>query len=110
MKTVMIQKLLVIATFVIVLGTLSVFGFSNLGFSLDQKENVYYTCPMTEHADVVMDKPGKCPKCGMDLVKKKIASIKYVCPMKEDADVVMDKPGKCPKCGMKLVPKEKEGN
>lgn len=28
-----------------------------------------YTCPM--HADVVKDKPGTCPKCGMDLVKKK---------------------------------------
>ena len=28
-----------------------------------------YTCPM--HPDVVQDKPGKCPKCGMDLVEKK---------------------------------------
>ncbi len=27
-----------------------------------------YTCPM--HPDVVQDKPGKCPKCGMSLVKK----------------------------------------
>lgn len=27
-----------------------------------------YTCPMEEHADVVTDKPGKCPKCGMTLV------------------------------------------
>jgi hypothetical protein len=27
-----------------------------------------YTCPMEEHADVVTDKPGKCPKCGMKLV------------------------------------------
>ncbi|HZI32148.1 MAG TPA: efflux RND transporter periplasmic adaptor subunit, partial [Candidatus Binatia bacterium] len=27
-----------------------------------------YTCPMAVHADVVSDKPGKCPKCGMDLV------------------------------------------
>jgi len=28
-----------------------------------------YTCPMAEHADVVSDKPGKCPKCDMDLVE-----------------------------------------
>ncbi len=27
-----------------------------------------YTCPMAMHADVVSDKPGKCPKCAMDLV------------------------------------------
>jgi rubrerythrin len=27
-----------------------------------------YTCPMAAHADVVSDKPGKCPKCEMDLV------------------------------------------
>ncbi|MDR3696280.1 heavy metal-binding domain-containing protein [Mucilaginibacter sp.] len=29
---------------------------------------VLYTCPMD--ADVLSDKPGKCPKCGMTLVKK----------------------------------------
>jgi len=28
-----------------------------------------YTCPM--HPDVNSDKPGKCPKCGMDLIAKK---------------------------------------
>lgn len=28
-----------------------------------------YTCP--HHPDVVSDKPGTCPKCGMDLVPKK---------------------------------------
>jgi Heavy metal binding domain len=28
-----------------------------------------YTCPM--HAEIVKSKPGKCPKCGMDLVVKK---------------------------------------
>ena len=27
-----------------------------------------YTCPMASHADVVSDKPGKCPKCAMELV------------------------------------------
>jgi hypothetical protein len=28
-----------------------------------------YTCPM--HPEVISDKPGKCPKCGMTLVEKK---------------------------------------
>ena len=27
-----------------------------------------YTCPM--HPEVKSNKPGSCPKCGMDLVKK----------------------------------------
>lgn len=31
-----------------------------------------YTCPM--HPEVVTDKPGKCPKCGMTLVEKKQAA------------------------------------
>ncbi|MHB9056667.1 MAG: heavy metal-binding domain-containing protein [Paludibacteraceae bacterium] len=30
---------------------------------------VKYTCPM--HPDVIMDKPGKCPECGMTLAVKK---------------------------------------
>jgi hypothetical protein len=28
-----------------------------------------YTCPM--HPDVISHHPGRCPKCGMDLVEKK---------------------------------------
>jgi len=31
--------------------------------------SVQYTCPM--HPDVVRDKPGNCPRCGMALVEKK---------------------------------------
>ncbi|MEO7463421.1 MAG: heavy metal-binding domain-containing protein [Ferruginibacter sp.] len=27
-----------------------------------------YSCPM--HPEVKSDKPGKCPKCGMELIKK----------------------------------------
>lgn len=27
-----------------------------------------YTCPM--HPEVISDKPGECPKCGMDLILK----------------------------------------
>ena len=34
--------------------------------SADSKLPTLYTCPM--HLDVVSDKPGKCPKCEMDLV------------------------------------------
>ena len=34
---------------------------------------VVYTCPM--HKEVSMDKPGKCPKCGMKLVKKEAKKI-----------------------------------
>lgn len=30
--------------------------------------NAYYTCPM--HPNVHEDHPGRCPICGMDLVKK----------------------------------------
>ena len=30
---------------------------------------VQYTCPM--HSEVVNNKPGNCPKCGMALVEKK---------------------------------------
>jgi len=75
-----------------------------IGFSQDKKTSKakadtsavpkIYTCPM--HPDVLSDKPGRCPHCGMALLEK----ITYVCPM--HPDVVSDKPGKCPKCGMLL--------
>ncbi|ASU32680.1 heavy metal-binding domain-containing protein [Mucilaginibacter xinganensis] len=35
---------------------------------------VQYTCTM--HPEVLSDKPGKCPKCGMTLVKKEVAKKK----------------------------------
>lgn len=34
-----------------------------------ENDNRIYTCPM--HPEVKSNKPGKCPKCGMDLVLKK---------------------------------------
>jgi RND family efflux transporter MFP subunit len=71
----------------------------------------YWHCPM--HPEIIREAPGKCPKCGMDLVPlqkeaapaptaKKERKIKYwVSPM--DPGYIRDKPGKAP-CGMDLVP------
>jgi FtsP/CotA-like multicopper oxidase with cupredoxin domain len=60
---------------------------------------VVYACPM--HPEVVSDDPGRCPKCGMQLIPTAAPST-YVCPM--HPEVISDAPGHCPKCGMKLLP------
>ncbi|MBA4446131.1 hypothetical protein FHL01_12525 [Cylindrospermopsis raciborskii CS-506_C] len=39
-----------------------------------QQDKVEYTCPM--HPEIIKDKPGTCPICGMDLVKKETDSKK----------------------------------
>ncbi|MBI4835089.1 MAG: efflux RND transporter periplasmic adaptor subunit [Planctomycetes bacterium] len=80
-------------------------------------ENDAYVCPMKCESS---DKPGKCSKCGMNLVPNTPSPEKepvkqenpaekdaYICPM--HPDVISDKPGKCPKCGMNLVPNPKAG-
>jgi len=62
-----------------------------------------YFCPMCP--EVVSDKPGSCPKCGMALEPELQIGTKteYSCPM--HPEVVSDKPGFCPKCGMALEPR-----
>ena len=55
-----------------------------------------YTCPM--HPEVRSEKAGKCPECGMKLVKEDFYEV-YKCPMKECPDVKA-KAGKC--CGKDL--------
>lgn len=62
-----------------------------------------YFCPMDP--EVVSDRPGSCPKCGMALEVEPVnaAKTEYFCPM--DPDVISDRPGSCPKCGMALEPR-----
>jgi predicted RNA-binding Zn-ribbon protein involved in translation (DUF1610 family) len=61
-------------TIVLVLGlTFAGSTFNNMNGQTPKKTTVktttvMYTCP--EHPEYVSNKPGKCPKCGMALVKK----------------------------------------
>lgn len=45
-----------------------------------------YTCPM--HPEVISDKPGKCPKCGMELVEKESHQHNAVEDSKEEKPVL----------------------
>jgi len=73
----------VMRRFILVLLTIStalLFSFSSLAqkpgtppltepptSTVSNQEDEFYTCPM--HPDVIADKPGKCPKCAMTLVR-----------------------------------------
>lgn len=67
--------------------------------SKSQKVVQKYTCSM--HPEVITNKPGKCPKCNMALIKKDVDVTKYSCSM--HSTVSSTKPGNCPKCNMDLV-------
>lgn len=74
-------------------------------------EKIFYVCPMNCIPGYTSDKKGECPKCGMDLVPKKVEEKKkekkiYYCPM--HPNYTSNKPGECPICGMDLVPKKEE--
>lgn len=91
---------------------------------MEHNHNQKYTCPM--HPEVIKDMPGKCPKCGMNLVPlnksegeageaqshrhdmttslhKKSERDQYYCPMLCEGEKKYSAPGKCPVCGMNLV-------
>lgn len=50
-------------------GPMAMPGTAMPGRSVSEPPAKLYTCPMAEHADIVSDKPGVCPKCGMELVE-----------------------------------------
>ena len=111
------KKLIIVLSVFLAAQTVS-FAQTKTETSKKEAENkTIYTCSM--HSEVVSDKEGKCPKCGMKLVKKttlkldtsvkgsqtKVSSEKmYVCTMCKD--VTSKKPGKCPNCGMDMTLKE----
>ena len=47
---------------------------------------IIYTCPM--HSEIISDKPGTCPKCGMELVKLEKGK-KQSEPMQHQMDMMM---------------------
>lgn len=69
---------------------------------------VYYTCPMESHKNVHSQEAGKCPECGMKMVKAVTASVEtadfYGCPMPAHSRVRSEKAGNCAECGMTLKP------
>ncbi len=66
-KILMISLFAAISLFVISCGQ----GSSKVNNATETKaEKVVYTCEM--HPEVISDKPGKCPKCGMELIKKSV--------------------------------------
>lgn len=70
-----------------------------------------WQCPM--HPQIIQDRPGECPICGMDLVEvesteaapaattQEVAADRWQCPM--HPEIIQDRPGDCPICGMDLV-------
>lgn len=67
MKT--MSKITAVAAFIFIILTLAgVTGCSTPKEKPAGSQVKLYYCPM--HPDVVQDKPGTCPKCGMALVEK----------------------------------------
>lgn len=65
-----IPKLVITALAALTLAALAIgmVGCKEKSSSENGGKTVKYTCSM--HPDVVQDKPGNCPKCGMALVEK----------------------------------------
>lgn len=116
MKKSVLIVLLSFGTFILVTGSLNLIsrssavtagksaGPADFNMQQDTARKATYTCPM--HAEIIKDKAGKCPKCGMNLVVKDVNKEVFTCPM--HPEVKKDKSGKCPKCGMTLVKKDPE--
>ena len=104
------MKNMIVLALIMFVGSTGILAQEKAGRKDTAQHEVYYTCGM--HPDVKSDEPGKCPKCGMELIRSQKEQMKadvakvYACPI--HMDVVSDKPGKCPKCGSNLTLSKKE--
>ena len=104
------MKKTIILAIMFCIASTALFAQSKAGKVDTIKHATYYSCP--KHQDVVSDKEGKCPKCGMALElsakeQMKAKGIKnYSCAA--HIEVTSHDPGKCPKCGKKLHLSPKE--
>src|ERR1043165_6532412 len=57
-----------------------------------------YSCPM--HPEVVDSSPGKCPICGMEMQKVRLALV-WTCPV--HSDITEPDKGLSPRCGRDLI-------
>lgn len=89
-------------------------GDKNITVAHEHHEKEQYTCPM--HPQIIQDKPGKCPICGMDLVPRQAAvaeavldtSLSYlVKPVNEQ--VVANTPTISPESGTRIFSMEVQG-
>ena len=104
------MKKIIILAALFLIASPALFAQDKAGKTDTTTHAAFYSCSM--HPDVTSDKPGKCPKCGMDLSLSAKEEMKanvvknYTCPI--HLDVVSHDPGKCPKCGKKLNLSAKE--
>lgn len=99
------KKTLILIFAVTILSLIGIYAFipahtieaSNTANSVsltDSTDTKTYTCPM--HPEVISDKPGQCPKCGMDLELKEDDN-------KKDEKMDMGNKRKDCKCCMKSI-------
>ena len=101
------MKKKIIFALVFAIASISVFAQEKAGKKQTADHVILYSyaCPM--HPNFVSEKPGKCPKCGMNFTQlsakeqlKGDVTKTYTCTT--DAGVISTQPGKCPKCGKDL--------